>query len=213
MSELVERLRAHLLDARQGRAVASVLDGQDRHWAHYLRRLHEQGLPRERVERFLRRHDRRRLDDFVGRAGVILSSSIAHGAPEAEVRDWVDRAIDRALGIDVAGLSAVHEIILDEAAEQWTVVHPDRVQELVVRGRRRRSKSVHRQARARHGRANLGFLVALKGVTGPFKERVRRDTEKNLLVVVLDEADVDALVRANGGRNDLLKRFHDRAMV
>lgn len=56
-------------------------------------------------------------------------------------------------------------------------------------------------------------MVALKGVTGPFKERVRRDTEKNLLVVVLDEADVDALVRANGGRNDLLKRFHDRAMV
>ncbi len=56
---------------------------------------------------------------------------------------------------------------------------------------------------ARHGRASLGFLVAPKGVTGPFKERVRRDTEKNLLVVVLDEADIDALVRANGGRNDL----------
>lgn len=65
---------------------------------------------------------------------------------------------------------------------------------------------------ARHGRASLGFFVALNGVTGPFKERVRRDT-KNLLVVVLDESDVDALVRANGGRKDLLKRFHDRAMV
>lgn len=66
---------------------------------------------------------------------------------------------------------------------------------------------------ARHGRCSLGFFIATAGVTEPFKERLRRSTEHNLLVVTLDAADVDALVEANGGRLELLKRLHDRAIV
>jgi len=66
---------------------------------------------------------------------------------------------------------------------------------------------------ARHGRTTLGFFVALGGVTAPFRQRLLLEAKNNLLVVVLDGDDIDELVRANGGRNELLKRFHDRAIV
>jgi CheY-like chemotaxis protein len=65
----------------------------------------------------------------------------------------------------------------------------------------------------RHGRCSLGFFIAMAGFTKPFTTELMVASAKNILVVPLDANDVDALVTANGGRADLLKRLHDRAMV
>ena len=64
-------------------------------------------------------------------------------------------------------------------------------------------------------RAQVGFFIAVGGVTQPFRERLALEAAREDVrtVIVLDRDDVAALVEANGGRGELLKRFYDRAVI
>lgn len=119
MTEFIERLRSHLVDLRQGRTLTSSLGSDDRHWSHYVRRLGEKRLSRTEAEAELGQNARSRLGDFVVNAEAILRGSIAYSASEQELRTWIDRVIDRALGFDVGDVGPVEAVVLDQAAGEW----------------------------------------------------------------------------------------------
>jgi len=119
VSVFIEGLREYLLDVGRGARPSIVLADTDRHWAHYLRRLGERGGTREEVKKTLDRWTRADFDELMQQACARLTKSIAYGASEAELRDWIDRVIDRAMNVDVPGLTALQDVLLDEAAELW----------------------------------------------------------------------------------------------
>jgi CheY-like chemotaxis protein len=61
-------------------------------------------------------------------------------------------------------------------------------------------------------RCRLGFFIALGGFTAGFDSQAATFRKDPFLVVPLDRADIDQLVKASD-RNSLLKQFHERAAM
>src|SRR5207237_1173408 len=61
-------------------------------------------------------------------------------------------------------------------------------------------------------RCRLGFFIAVGGFTAGTRSHVRDRRREDLLIVLLDAADVEALVDAKD-RNAELKRLHSRAVT
>lgn len=63
----------------------------------------------------------------------------------------------------------------------------------------------------RHGRAKLGFFVAPNGFTAGFSTTLATRRREELLIVPIDRADLEALVR-EPDREQVLKQLHQRAV-
>jgi hypothetical protein len=112
--KFLDELRAYLEQPRPpAPTVVPDVAAHRRHLLDALERAEKRGLDVKTVRRELKRWNNEKLKDYVRALGRVLTTSLAHGSPPADLERLINIALDRELDLDTSTGSRAKDAELD----------------------------------------------------------------------------------------------------